>query len=125
MSVETIFHNSSNNLSQSSKKELADTIKQKFVSADGDHITLLNVFKAFVSNKNNKEWCNENFLDYKNLKLAVEICKQLREICKRNNIHVMSSLTDTVNIRLALIYGFFMNAAEYQKENEYKTVGDI
>ncbi len=69
-----------------------------------------------------KEWCNENFLDFKNLKLAVEICKQLRGICQRNNIHIMSSLTDTVNIRCALIQGFFMNAAEYQKENEYKTV---
>ncbi len=34
----------------------------------------------------------------------------------------MSSLKDTVNIRKALIEGFFMNAAEYQKENEYKTV---
>ena len=34
----------------------------------------------------------------------------------------MSSLTDTVNVRFALIHGFFMNAAEYQKENEYKTV---
>jgi len=34
----------------------------------------------------------------------------------------MSSLKDTVSIRKALIEGFFMNAAEYQKENEYKTV---
>lgn len=122
LSVETIFHNSSANMSNSSKRDVAETIKQKFTSADGDHITLLNVYKAFVANKNNKEWCHENLLDYKNLKLAVEICKQLRGICQRNNIHIMSSLSDTVNIRYALIHGFFMNAAEYQKENEYKTI---
>ena len=54
LSVETIFHSMSSSLSNSSKKDLAETIKQKFSSADGDHITLLNVFKAFVSNKSNK-----------------------------------------------------------------------
>lgn len=37
----------------------------------------------------------------------------------------MSTLTDTVNIRCALIQGFFMNVAEYQKENEYKTVSRL
>ena len=68
-----------------------------------------------------KEWCHENFLDFKNLKLAHEICKQLREICTRSGIQVSSS-SDTVAIRTALISGFFMNAAEYQKDNEYKTV---
>ncbi len=44
----------SNNLSQSAKRDLAEIIKQKFASADGDHITLLNVYKAFVANKNNR-----------------------------------------------------------------------
>ncbi len=52
LSVDTIFHQSGD--TSSSKKDLAEAIKQKFVSADGDHFTLLNVYKAFVSNKNNK-----------------------------------------------------------------------
>jgi len=30
------------------------------VSADGDHFTLLNVYKAFVANKNNKAGLTEN-----------------------------------------------------------------
>ncbi len=55
MSVDSIFHNVSN------KQEQIANIKQKFVSSDGDHLTLLNVYKAFVSNKNKKEWCNENY----------------------------------------------------------------
>lgn len=55
LSVDTIFHSStSSSMANSSKKDLAETIKQKFVSNDGDHITLLNVYKAFVANKNNK-----------------------------------------------------------------------
>jgi len=74
MSVDSIFHN------VASKQEQITNIKQKFVSADGDHLTLLNVYKAFVSNKNKKEWCNENFLDFKNLKLSVEIYRQIKEV---------------------------------------------
>ena len=54
LSVENIFHNSSSNISNENKRDLAETIKQKFVSSDGDHITLLNVYKAFVANKSNK-----------------------------------------------------------------------
>lgn len=51
LSVDTIFHSS---MSSSSKRDLAEAVKQKFTSADGDHITLLNVYKAFMANKNNK-----------------------------------------------------------------------
>ncbi len=53
MSVENVFHSTSftNN---SARREQAQMIRQRFVSSDGDHITLLNVFKAFVANKMNK-----------------------------------------------------------------------
>jgi HrpA-like RNA helicase len=55
LSVDSIFHSSSgSSMSNSSKRDLAEAIKQKFVSADGDHITLLNVYKAFVANKSNR-----------------------------------------------------------------------
>jgi ATP-dependent RNA helicase DHX33 len=121
LSVDNVFHNHTTMLS-SSKRDQAHMIRQKFASSDGDHITLLNIYKAFVSNSKNKDWCHENLLDYKNLKLAVDICKQLRDICVRYGIKMGAAPLDTVNLRHALISGFFMNAAEYQKENEYKTV---
>jgi ATP-dependent RNA helicase DHX33 len=126
LSVENIFHNTGN-IANAAKREQAKAIRQKFVSSDGDHITLLNVYKAFVTaNKSSlggKEWCSENYLDFKNLKLAVDICKQLRDVCARNDVKVNSNgPTDTVNIRLALVNGMFMNTAEHFKDNEYKTV---
>ncbi len=36
------------------KREKAASVQQKFVSADGDHITLLNVYRAYKSAKGNK-----------------------------------------------------------------------
>lgn len=124
LSVESVFHNTSN-IANQSKRDQAQAVRQKFSSADGDHITALNVFKAFVANKCSKEWAGENHLDFKNLKMANEIAKQLRDVCARSGVRVTSSLNDTVGIRNALIAGFFMNAAEYQKENEYKTVSGV
>ncbi|RNA11852.1 ATP-dependent RNA helicase DHX33 [Brachionus plicatilis] len=120
LSVDSVFHAQTNT---SNKRDQAEAARQKFSSADGDHITLLNVYKAFMANKSSsKEWCQENFLDLKNLKLAVDINKQLKDICTKNSIKLTSSSNDSVKIRMALISGFFMNAAEYQKENEYKTM---
>jgi hypothetical protein len=54
--------------------------------------------------------------------LAHEIYKQLRAICNEMNIKLTSTSNNSTNIRNSLIHGFFMNAAEYQKENEFKTV---
>ncbi len=70
----------------------------------------------------NKEWCQENYLDFRNLKLAVQTCKQLRDICVRNEISLASSPANTVNVRRALISGMFVNSAEHFRDNEYKTV---
>ena len=52
LSVDSIFH--STTTSSGSKRDQAEAVKQKFASSDGDHITLLNVFKTFISNKQNK-----------------------------------------------------------------------
>jgi len=57
------------------------------------------------------------------MKLASEIRKQLRDICIREGISTTSKQAmDTVSIRKALIHGFFMNSAEYFKENDFKTI---
>lgn len=53
LSVDNVFHNNST-IANSAKRDQVQAIRQKFNSADGDHITLLNVYKAFVANKNVK-----------------------------------------------------------------------
>jgi ATP-dependent RNA helicase DHX33 len=50
LSVESIFINTN----EASKRDHFQNIRQKFVSNDGDHITLLNVMKAYIANKQNK-----------------------------------------------------------------------
>lgn len=101
-----------------SKREEALAVRQKFVSSDGDHITLLNIFKAFRGVKGNKEWCRENFINGRNMSKAMDIRKQLRQICDSQAMTVKSCGLDTSIIRRCLAAGLFMNAAELQKEGD-------
>jgi HrpA-like RNA helicase len=43
--------------------EQADREKNKFSHPDGDHLTLLNVFNAFVQNDKNNDWCWKHYLN--------------------------------------------------------------
>jgi len=46
----------------------SDAAKLKFSSADGDHLTFLNVFTHFKSNGMNPDWCWNNYLNFRALK---------------------------------------------------------
>ena len=54
LSVDNVFH-ATEHLADGTKKEQAHMVRQKFVSADGDHVTLLNVYKTFMANKSNSK----------------------------------------------------------------------
>lgn len=45
------------------QQEQADREKNKFSHPDGDHLTLLNVFNAYVQNDKNPDWCWNHYLN--------------------------------------------------------------
>ncbi|XP_041978610.1 ATP-dependent RNA helicase DHX33 isoform X2 [Aricia agestis] len=93
------------------KREEAAIVKQKFVSPLGDHITLLNVFKAFQKAPMQKQWCKENYVHHKNIANACDIRRQLLEVCRRLNMPLASCGTDTDQILKCLMSGLFTNVA--------------
>lgn len=106
-----------------SKREEALAARQKFVSSEGDHVMLLNIYKAYKAVKGNREWCMENFINQRNMKTATEVRKQLHDICVRMDFPIKSCGNDSTTIRKCLAYGFFMNAAELQKDgSEYTSL---
>ena len=58
--------------SEESRQRLAESLAQ-FVSLDGDHITLLNVFNAFRQSGYSASWCEQHMLHYKMLARAKEV----------------------------------------------------
>ncbi|XP_064595084.1 ATP-dependent RNA helicase DHX33-like [Liolophura sinensis] len=116
LSVESVLFN------PHSKKEEALAARRKFISSEGDHITLLNIFKAYRGVNGNKQWCHDNFINMRNMKTAMSVRKQLREISVRLELPLQSCGLDTTSIRKCLSMGLFLNSAELQKEGEYCTL---
>ncbi|KAK2719544.1 hypothetical protein QYM36_005128 [Artemia franciscana] len=105
-------------------REKLESIRSKFSSTEGDHVTLLNIYKSFRGSKMNKQWCYENFLNYRNLCYTAEIRKQLVDLCLQQNIkHSRSCGSNTNVLRQALLNGLFLNVAELQREGHYVTLG--
>lgn len=109
-------------------KRAADEAKMRFAHVDGDHLTLLNVYHAYKRNEADSNWCYDNFLNQRSLKSADNVRTQLVRIMQRMGL-VMNSTEFTsksyyVNIRKALVSGYFMHVAHLERSGHYLTVKD-
>ena len=106
----------------------ADESRTNFIHNDGDHLTLLNVFHAWKHNEEDSNWAFNNFLNQRSLKQASNIRKQLANIMNRLNIPINSTPFESedyyINIRKALINGYFMQVAYLGNNNHYFTIKD-
>ncbi|XP_058942611.1 putative pre-mRNA-splicing factor ATP-dependent RNA helicase PRP1 isoform X2 [Pocillopora verrucosa] len=98
-------------------KKAADEAKMKFAHIDGDHLTLLNVYHAYKQNHEDTQWCYDNFIQHRSLKSADNVRQQLTRIMDRFNLGRRSTDFNSrdyyVNIRKALVTGFFMQYFRY------------
>ena len=114
------------------EKKATDTARRKFAVEEGDHLTLLNVYQAFVTKgKKESKWCKDNCLNFKSMSRAVSIRNQLRRYLERFGINVEESLAkqngnEAINkgeqIRKCLTTGYFAHAARMQPDGTFKTV---
>ncbi|KAG0254858.1 putative ATP-dependent RNA helicase dhr2 [Actinomortierella ambigua] len=117
LSVDTIFTFPSN------KREEANEARQKFLSLDGDHLSLLNVLRGYESVKGDRDWCRENFINGRHMRHVLEVRKQLIEFSERAGINPRTSCGHDYEIVLkCFLAGFFQNAALLQPDSTYKAV---
>ncbi|XP_077602749.1 ATP-dependent RNA helicase DHX33 isoform X1 [Crocuta crocuta] len=64
LSVDSVLYN------PPARRDEVQAVRRKFVSSEGDHVTLLNVYRAFRNASANKDWCKENFVNAKNMMLV-------------------------------------------------------
>lgn len=122
-----------------------ETARRRFAAEEGDHLTLLNVYQAFVT-KGRKEakFCHENSLNFKALTRAVSIRAQLKRQLERFGIVVEDTQSATAmtaattskapgravgggaalgeRIRRCLTTGYFAHAAQMQADGTFRTV---
>ena len=120
--------------SHDGEKKATDTARRKFAAEEGDHLTLLNVYQAFVTKgKKDSKWCRDNYLNYKSMTRAVSVRAQLKRYLERFGINVDESLATNAKpddpsrskaeqITRCLTTGFFAHAARMQPDGTFKTV---
>lgn len=109
-------------------QKAADEAKARFAHIDGDHLTLLNVYHAYKQNQEDANWCYENFVNHRALKAADNVRQQLVRIMSRFNLKLCSTDFNSrdyyINIRKAMLAGYFMQVAHLEKTGHYLTVKD-
>jgi len=106
------------------KQAQADMRKAKFHQAEGDHITLLTVYKAWEAAKFSNPWCFENFIQARSMKRAQDVRKQLVAIMDRYKLDIVSAGKNYNKICRAITAGFFTNAAKKDPQEGYRTLVD-
>ncbi len=106
------------------KQGQADMKKAKFHQAEGDHLTLLAVYKGWEASKFSNPWCFENFIQARSMKRAQDVRKQLVTIMDRYKLDILSSGKNYKKICLAIAAGFFTNAAKKHPQEGYLTLVD-
>ncbi|XP_072302775.1 ATP-dependent RNA helicase DHX33 [Eucyclogobius newberryi] len=113
LSVDTVLYN------PPARRDEVLAARKKFTSSEGDHMTLLSIYRAFKKVSGNKDWCRENFVNSRNMSLVKDVQAQLKEICLKQNLKLVSCGADTESVRRCLARGMFVNAAELQPDGTY------
>ncbi|GAV71954.1 Helicase_C domain-containing protein/HA2 domain-containing protein/OB_NTP_bind domain-containing protein [Cephalotus follicularis] len=130
LSVESIFY------APREKLEEARIAMKCFASSDGDHLTLINVYRAseefletrklgLSKDKAEKimgKWCKENFINYRSLRHARGIYSQIRGHAEQMGLRLSSCGEDKLQFRRCLASSFFLNAALKQPEGTYRAL---
>ena len=117
------------------ERKAIDSARRKFAVEEGDQLTLLNVYQAFVTKgKKEPKWCRDNRLNYKSMIRAVSIRGQLKRYLERLGINIEESLSEKTapdmstnedkaqQIRRCLTAGYFAHAAKMQPDGTFKTL---
>jgi ATP-dependent RNA helicase DDX35 len=119
------------------EKKRMETARRKFAVEEGDQLTLLNVYQAFVTKgRKDARFCHDNYLNFKALSRAVSIRAQLKRYLERFGMKVDETLSTNANkqplsvggpdkgeqIRRCLTTGFFAHAAKMQPDGTFRNV---
>lgn len=116
---------------RSSERESSAQARQKFLSREGDHMTGMNVLRAFIAIKEDKsespvKWAKENYVNMKTLQAALRVREQLHELARREGVDSSVSCGGEVDkVGRCLLSGLYMNTAVIQSDGTYKQTAGI
>ncbi|KAM1497937.1 hypothetical protein ACFXTH_020951 [Malus domestica] len=131
LSVESIFFNPRD------KIEEVRTAQKSFASPEGDHLTLVNVYRAsnqFLEKRSGlskekrekafRKWCKDNFIHSRSLTNARDIHRQIRGHVEQMGLRITSCGDDVLQFCRCLAASFFLNAALKQPDGTYRALAN-
>jgi pre-mRNA-splicing factor ATP-dependent RNA helicase DHX38/PRP16 len=103
------------------RMEEADAAREKFLVAESDHLSLLNVFNQFRKHPTSS-WCAKHFLHHKSLMRAAEVRAQLEDILRSLKLNIQSSGMNWDIVRKVICSGFYHNAARRTGLGQYQNL---
>lgn len=123
LSSEDVFYRPRN----PNRLEEVQQCHEAWFHSTGDHITLLQIFIAFCQQPKQsvRDWCREHHFNYRSLKNAREVDRQLKDIMVRMKLDIQSCLApsthwrqiparDVVPVLKSLLTSFYTNIAKRQ-----------
>jgi pre-mRNA-splicing factor ATP-dependent RNA helicase DHX15/PRP43 len=108
--------------------KLADEAKSQYTHPDGDHLTLLHAYLAYKENGSSKEYCYDNFLNYRSLQSTDNVRNQLQRQLQNFGLSFRANDPNAadyyINIRKCIASGLFMQVAHLQRQGHYLTCKD-
>ncbi|KAA6378022.1 MAG: putative Pre-mRNA-splicing factor ATP-dependent RNA helicase DHX16, partial [Streblomastix strix] len=83
----------------------------EFSSPFGDHLALLRMYTRYEENGYDEGWARTNFLQPRAMRRARDIREQLARLCVNAGVIMKSDQNNDVNIRKAILSGYFANVA--------------
>jgi ATP-dependent RNA helicase DHX8/PRP22 len=118
LSVQNVFYRPKD------KQAMSDQRKAKFHQPEGDHCTLLEVYKGWAHNRFSNPWCYENFIQARALRRSQDVRKQLITLMDRYQFAILQCGNDYNRIRQAIVAGYFGNACRKDPQEGYRTLCD-
>ncbi|KZT20242.1 P-loop containing nucleoside triphosphate hydrolase protein [Neolentinus lepideus HHB14362 ss-1] len=101
---------------------LAELERRKFTAEEGDHLTLLNAYNAFLRYGKSSSWCKNHALSFRAMSRAVSIRSQLKKYMQRFGLPLTSCEGDAKRLRQCLVSGYWRNGARWVADGTYRSV---
>jgi len=102
-------------------KELATIRLVIFDQPEGDHLTMLYIFKSWIEKDFSPSWCMENFIQARALKTVNDIVLQIILLIERTGVIIETFNCEFMNILKSFTCGYFMNTAKKTTDISYIT----
>jgi len=103
---------------------MAELERRKFTAEEGDHLTLLNVYNAFIRYGRSSSWCRSHSLSFRALSRAVSIRSQLLKYMQRFGLSLESCQGDARRLRQCIISGYWRHGARWVADGTYRSMRD-